>query len=255
MRLDIDRLTLERGAHVSPQDGLCVMEALAYIARERHSDSPQCVSPVIATFLRTWNDAMSDEDRQQLKPLIPVVMDTVSTPEDEERRAWMCVDWLVREYTPAWLRLTGLSAWADTLARLPRFRSGMDVSSIGSTIDSVRRDAVAARDAAEAAAGDAAESAARATAGAAVWAAVEAAAGDAAGVAAAGAAWDVAAAAAGAARAAAGAAVWAAEAAAESAAEGVLRPTVIEMQASALRLVERMAWLKDGEDDERFGAA
>src|SRR5438105_1488488 len=99
MRLDIDTVKLESGGHPDVKSGLCVMEAVSYIAREQHSDHPECVSPVIATFLRSWNDALNDEDRQQLKALIPVVMDTVSLPENEERRAWMCLDWLVREHT------------------------------------------------------------------------------------------------------------------------------------------------------------
>ncbi|MES2156124.1 MAG: hypothetical protein V4510_13400, partial [bacterium] len=177
MRLDIDKVTLLEGAHDSPSKGLCVMEAVAYIAREKHSDHPECVSPVIATFLRSWNDALDTETRQQLKALIPVVMDTAGSAEDEDRRAWMCLDWLVREYTPAWLRLAKLDKQADLLANLPRFKAGMDVPSIRPAIEAVRQDAAAAWDAAGAAAG------------AAVWAAAWAAAWDAAGAAAGGAAW------------------------------------------------------------------
>ena len=120
MRLDIDKVQVKSGAHESVEHGLCIMEAVAYIAHEQHSDHPQCVSPVIGAFMRTWNDSMNDEDRQQLKALIPVVMDTARTPEDEERRAWMATDWLVRVHTPAWLRLAGLSEHADRLASLPR---------------------------------------------------------------------------------------------------------------------------------------
>ncbi len=165
MRLDIDKVTLLEGAHDKPADGLCVMEAVAYIAREKHSDHPECVSPVIATFLRSWNDALDTETRQQLKALIPVVMDTAGSPEDEDRRAWMCLDWLVREYTPAWLRLAKLDKQADLLANLPRFKAGMDIPSIRPAIEAVRQDADAAWDAAWAAAGDAA--------GAAAWAAAK----------------------------------------------------------------------------------
>lgn len=40
--------------------------------------------------------------------------------------------------------------------------------------------------------------------------------------------------------------------AARDAARDALRPTVVDLQASAMALVERMAWLKDGEDDARF---
>jgi alkylation response protein AidB-like acyl-CoA dehydrogenase len=231
MRIDVDRVKLKSGAHNNPQHGLCVMEAVAYIARENHSDHPECVSPVIATFLRTWNDAMDDTDRQRLKALIPVVMDTRSTPEDEDRRAWMALDWLVRVHTPAWLRLAGLVDHADRLAGLSEFKAGMDVPAIKPVLDAARSDAAAAGDAAGDAARDAAGAAARDAAGA----AARAAAGDAARDAARAAAW-----------AAARDAAWAAaRAAAWDAAGDALRPTVVELQDSALALVERMAWLKD----------
>ncbi len=163
MRLDIDKVTLLSGAHDSPSKGMCVMEAVAYIAREKHSDHPECVSPVIATFLRSWNDALDTATRQQLKALIPVVMDTASTPEDEDRRAWICLDWLVREYTPTWLRLAKLDKQADLLADLPCFKAGMDVPSIRPAIEAVRQDTDAAWAAAGAAARDAARDALRPT--------------------------------------------------------------------------------------------
>ena len=208
--LDIDTLVLEEGAHPSPDDGMCVMEAAAFFAHEPHSDHPACVSPVIGAFLRSWNDRLKTEDRQILKPFIPKVVGTNTGPADDETRAWMCLDWLVREYTPAWLRLAKLDDQADRVANLPEFKTGMDVPSVKPTIDAVRKDAAAAGDAAWAAAGDAAGDAAWAAAGDAAWAAAGAAARDAA---------------------------WAA---ARDAARDALRPTTEALQKSALQLVERM---------------
>ena len=50
MEIDTERLqkikTLYKGAH-DPNGKMCVMEAVAYIAREPWSDHPACVSPVI----------------------------------------------------------------------------------------------------------------------------------------------------------------------------------------------------------------
>lgn len=176
--LDIDALVLDKGAHSSPDAGMCVLEAVAFIAGEPFSDHPQCASPIIGAFLRSWNDSLPDDDRQQLKQYIPRLVGTRSTAEVEDARGWMCLDWLVRTYTPAWLRLAGLTEQADRLVALPEFRAGMDVPAIRPTIDAVRSDAAAARDAAGAAAEDAA------------WAAAEAAAGAAARDAAWDAAWD-----------------------------------------------------------------
>ena len=211
--LDLDTITLGKGSHPAPSDAphggdLCVMEAVAWIAGEPWSDSPSCASEVIGAFLRSWNDTLPDDDRQNLKRYIPRLVGSAGTPEQEDARAWMSLDWLVRTYTPAWLRLAGLVEQADTLAGLPEFRAGVDVSSIRPTIEAVRKDATAAWAAAGAAAW--------AAAGGAAWAA----AGDAAGA--------------------------AAEAAAEAAgdagdaARDALRPTVVELQESAHGLVDRM---------------
>ena len=168
--LDLDALALKSGAHSDPDAGMCVMEAVAFIAGEPFSDHPQCASPIIGAFLRSWNDSLPDADRQQLKQYIPRLVGTRSTPEVEDARGWMCLDWLVRTYTPAWLRLAGLTEQATRLTDLPEFRAGMDVPSIRPTIDAVREDARAAWAAAWDAARDAARAAARDAARDAAWA-------------------------------------------------------------------------------------
>ena len=162
---DIPNLHLDKGAHDSPDEGMCVMEATALLAGEGMTDSPACASPVIATFLRTWNDQLPDDDRQQLKRYIPLLIGTAGSPELEGRRAWMALDWLVRTYTPAWLRCAGLTDQADALAGLPEFADGMDVPSVRPTLEAVRRDATAAGSAAGYAAWSAARSAAERAAG------------------------------------------------------------------------------------------
>jgi hypothetical protein len=222
--IDVDSLVLARGQHVSPTAGMCVMEAVAYVAGEPFTDMPECASPVLGEFLRSWNDAFDDTTRQTLKPYIPRLVGSRGTAEQEDARAWLAFDWLVRTYTPVWLRLAGLDVAAATLAALPEFEAGRDDPV--STMDAARRAAAAAGDAAWDAAwdaaGDAARDAAEAAAGAAAWDAAWDAARDAAGAAAGDAAeanaWD---------------AAWAAAA-------DVLRPTVVELQASAHHLIDRM---------------
>lgn len=178
--LNLETLTLQAGSH-KPDGEFCVMEAVAYIAGELWTASPECVSPVIAAFLRGWNDSLDDETRQQLKPYIPRVIGTNTGVEDERTRAWLAADWLVRECAPAFLRCAKLTEHAETLESL-------------AALDSPER-AKAAHPAVSAA-GDAARAAAKAAAGDAVrdvaWAAARAAAGDAARAAAGDVAWDVA---------------------------------------------------------------
>jgi hypothetical protein len=42
--------TLRHGSHESPQDGLCAMEWVAYLAGEKHSDYPSCVDLALRGF-------------------------------------------------------------------------------------------------------------------------------------------------------------------------------------------------------------
>lgn len=212
--------TLARGKH-DEGEAMCAMEAVAWLAGEPWSDAPRCASDVIAAFVRSWNDALPDADRVRLLlPLLPDVIGTRTTDADDETRAWMATDWLVRVNAPAWLDLTpSLEAHAAALRALPPIMSS-----------AVARDSqlviTAAWDAASVAVSVAEWAAARYAASAAARDAAWAAAGDAARDA----AWD-------AARAVARAAEWDA---ARDAARAAPAPTVTTLQASAQDLVRRM---------------
>ena len=206
--------SLKAGSH-SPDSTFCVMEAVAYVAGEKWSDSPECACSVLSAFLRSWNDALpTDSDRDRLlKPLIPKLVNT-RNKSLELKRSLMAADWLIRVHTPTWLRLGGLTKQAESLEQLPKITAMKQFPSIRGPIEAVRQDAAAARDAAR----DAARAAARAAAADAAWPAAWAAARDAARDAAWPAAW----------------------AAARDAAKKKLAPTVAELQRSALSLVKRM---------------
>ena len=213
--LDLDNLHLLTGSHYpNDEQRMCVMEAVAFLAGEEWSDHPACASRIVGTFLRQWNDVLPDDQRQELRQYIPRLVGSAGTPEQEARRSWMALDWLVRVQAPAWLRLAGLTGQADMLAGMAEV-TPETCPSIDARLQAVRQDAAAAGDAAWAAAGAAARAAARDAARAAAWDAARAAARDAA-------------------RDAAGAAAW-------DAARDALAPTVALLQESAHELVVRMA--------------
>jgi len=252
--IDLEKLTLARGGHASPSEGVCVMEAVTLLAGEKFGDRPTCVSPVIGAYLRNWNDALEEEPRQRLKPYALKVIGTNTGAADDEVRAWMATDWLVRVQTPTWLELAGLKDEAAELRALPALTSSEIAVACQATIDKARtkaglaanaaRDAAraAARDAARDAAWDAARDAAWDAARDAAWAAARAAARDAARAAARDAAWD-------AARAAARDVAWdAARAAAYEAARSALRPTEQQPMDSAFDLLDRMIAVGQVED-------
>ena len=225
--LDLEMVTLKAGPHQARSaDALCVMEAVAWVAGERHSGQPACACPVLSALLRTWNDSLPDDDvrTRLLKPLVPLLVHSKATPAVERRRAYLAVDWLARVQAPAWLSLhEALQAHAVILRGLPPLVSPEACHQAQPALAAAR---AAAWDAAWAAAGDAARDAAWAAAGDAARAAARDAARDAAGTAAGTAAW---------------AAAWDA---ARDAAWAALAPTVTTLQASALDLVHRM--LADG---------
>jgi hypothetical protein len=158
--LELDTLTLAAGSHAETQDAMCVMEAAAYVAGEPWSDHPQCVSPVIAAFLRRWNDDLNDADRQMLRPYIPRVIGTNTGEKDDETRAWLVTDWMVREYLPAWLDAANLKDQADAVRSLPPVTAADAWKAARETVGGAGKKSAAARDAAWAAARDAAWAAA-----------------------------------------------------------------------------------------------
>ncbi len=238
---DLETMTLGHGGHFTREEGVNAMEAVAWLAGEKHSDAPECASNVIAAFLRSWNDSLpTDEDRQRLlRPLLPLVVSSRADNATELWRSYMALDWLVRVHTPAWLSLAGLHDHAEALIALDEITGPATMEKALPAVNTSRDAAWHVRDAAgaavRAAAWDAARTAAGASARDAAWAA-RAAARD-AGAAVRAAAWA-------AARAARDAARDAARAAARTGAGDALLPTVAELQVSAQDLVRRMVVAK-----------
>ena len=104
MQLDPQKVSLSRGAHSSPEEGLCTLEVVAMLAGEEHTDQPKCCCPAVGSFCFRWNDDLRDDERTAL--LLPLTSRLVGSIQDEEisrRRAVLAIDWLLRTATPAWL--------------------------------------------------------------------------------------------------------------------------------------------------------
>jgi hypothetical protein len=81
------------GKHNDPSEGVCVMELASMIAGERFTDHPRSVCPVIAAFLRTYNDAVDDPRRQDLYRLAALAVGTRGSWVIERKRAQLCRQW------------------------------------------------------------------------------------------------------------------------------------------------------------------
>jgi hypothetical protein len=256
--LDLDSTILDEGKHNDPESGMCIMEAVAYITGE-WTDHPKCVCPTISAFLRTWNDSLKTEERQNLKPYILKCLGTNGGQELALKRSYMAADWYARVFVPAWLRTAGVAL--DEATALEQLPVAVDSATLHATdifLAKASQKASAARSATESAARSAAWSAtwsaARSAAWSATWSATESAARSAAWSATESAAWSATESAAwSAARSATESAAWsatesaawsatwsAAWSAARSAAEEKLRPTKEILQQSAFDLLDRM---------------
>jgi hypothetical protein len=91
--VNFQTVRLERGAHRSPEDGACVMELASMIAGEEFSDHPMCASPVVAALLRSLNDAVGGNRREELRHYASAVVGSRGSEALERARAQRCVDW------------------------------------------------------------------------------------------------------------------------------------------------------------------
>jgi hypothetical protein len=89
---------LSQGKHRDPDHGACVMELASMLAGEPFSDRPRCVDPVIAGFLRTYNDGIDDRRRQDLYPLAAEVVGTRTVSSVQAERARLCLVWAQQRY-------------------------------------------------------------------------------------------------------------------------------------------------------------
>ncbi|HZE04912.1 MAG TPA: hypothetical protein VE127_06800 [Solirubrobacteraceae bacterium] len=83
---------LAPGRHRAPRFGVCVMELASMLAHQPFSDRPENASPVIGAFLRTYNDGLDDERRQDLYPLASLIVGSAGRRSVERDRASRCLE-------------------------------------------------------------------------------------------------------------------------------------------------------------------
>src|SRR4051794_20471668 len=82
---------LARGRHASPAAGVCAMELTSMVAHEPFSDRSPSISPTIGAFLRTYNDGLSDDRRQDLYAVAALVVGSASDRRAERGRINACL--------------------------------------------------------------------------------------------------------------------------------------------------------------------
>jgi hypothetical protein len=86
-------IKLSKGKHASPEDGACVMELASMLAGEPFSDHPASVCPVIASFLRSYNDSIDEGRRQSLYKCASKVVGSRAGHRIQEARVERLAEW------------------------------------------------------------------------------------------------------------------------------------------------------------------
>jgi hypothetical protein len=108
-------IKLSTGRHSSPEVGACVMEVASMLAGDPFTDQPESVCPVIASFLRAYNDVLDDDRRQDLYAYAAKVVGSTRSPAVQRVRADLLAAWALemrqrrwtRRFVPPWLRGIG----------------------------------------------------------------------------------------------------------------------------------------------------
>jgi hypothetical protein len=72
---------------------MCAVELASLLAGERFSDHPRSVCPVIAAFVRAYNDRVGPDHRNDLVPYAARIVGTRGDRELERARAIACACW------------------------------------------------------------------------------------------------------------------------------------------------------------------
>src|SRR5579863_3555840 len=122
LRALAESAVIRSGSHPTPEDGMCIMEAVAWVAGEPHSDAPQCACPSIRRFAIRINDRIDDDAlRTQLfRPLVTRLVGSASTGQVRWFRNRLIADWVIRYSLPIWWQeVPSLREYAAVLRALP----------------------------------------------------------------------------------------------------------------------------------------
>ncbi|MFD4977734.1 hypothetical protein [Streptomyces sp. NPDC058424] len=85
-------VVLQRYAHLSPADGMCLMEYVSLLAGTGFTDHPACTDDLLAALARMVNDAVTDTGRSRLIHLAPLLARGAPDAGVRDRVVFHCWD-------------------------------------------------------------------------------------------------------------------------------------------------------------------
>jgi hypothetical protein len=113
---------LSTGFHARPDDGLNLLECVAYVAGLEHSSYPDSACPVISEVARLIAERADERDRQVLVHYILPLSCSAASYQVMFQRLYYLVDFTLRQLAPAVLYYKGQPALAEAMAALPLIR-------------------------------------------------------------------------------------------------------------------------------------
>jgi hypothetical protein len=89
----LQTIHLGKGRHNSPAEGACVMELASMLAGEPFGDHPRAVCPVIAGFLRRYNDQLPEGQQHELYAYASLAVGTSASRSARRERARRLLEW------------------------------------------------------------------------------------------------------------------------------------------------------------------
>lgn len=113
---------LSTGFHESREDGMNILECVAYISGAEHSSYPPSACPVISEVVRTVAERATEAERQTLVQYILPIACSAAADSVIYKRLFYCVDFVVRQLAPATLTYFGRVSDALALQNLPEIK-------------------------------------------------------------------------------------------------------------------------------------
>ncbi len=115
---ELENIDLLSGSHANAEINkqMCIMEAVDYVTGGKGTDHPACACEFMTKVMIRHNDRWNDEERQLLKPLIPLLVGTRDGMF--KKRAQVMASGSINKLLPIFLGAVGLNEMANEFKTL-----------------------------------------------------------------------------------------------------------------------------------------